>query len=151
MIAVLVSCFFFVVNNNHAPVTITSNRINIHFFSFGLIIIYFIDMDSSRKGWSNRYGSADDDNRSYPGAGSNEGWVSSENEPYRYGGARSSSNDRLTDDPFVDASDVDVEVKECEVILTGTVDSRDAKRRSETIAESVSGVMHVETGSKLVP
>jgi osmotically-inducible protein OsmY len=53
-------------------------------------------------------------------------------------------NDRLTDHPLVDASDVDVEVKDCEVTLTGTVDSREAKRRAEDIAESVSGVVNVE-------
>jgi hypothetical protein len=53
-------------------------------------------------------------------------------------------NDRLTDDPMVDASDVKVEVKECEVTLSGTVDDRGAKRRAEDIAESVSGVSHVE-------
>lgn len=58
-------------------------------------------------------------------------------------------NDRLTDDPFVDASDVDVSVKSCEVILTGTVDSRGAKRRAEDIAESVSGVMHIENRIKV--
>jgi hypothetical protein len=53
-------------------------------------------------------------------------------------------NDRLTDDPYVDASDVNVAVQKGEVILTGTVDDRQAKRRAEDIAESVSGVTHVE-------
>jgi hypothetical protein len=53
-------------------------------------------------------------------------------------------NERLTDDPLVDASEVDVAVQNGEVTLTGTVDDREAKRRAEDIAESVSGVTHVE-------
>ena len=53
-------------------------------------------------------------------------------------------NDRLSDDPFVDASDVDVSVSNGEVTLTGTVDHRSTKRRAEDIAEAVSGVKNVE-------
>ena len=53
-------------------------------------------------------------------------------------------NDRLCDDPWVNASDVAVEVHHGEVFLTGTVDGRAAKRRVEDIAESISGVQYVE-------
>lgn len=53
-------------------------------------------------------------------------------------------NDRLTDSPFIDASDIEVEVSDAEVTLTGTVDSRYAKRMAEDIAESVSGIKNVE-------
>lgn len=53
-------------------------------------------------------------------------------------------NDRLSDDPFVDASDVDVSVSNGEVTLTGTVDHRSTKRRAEDLAEAVSGVRNVE-------
>lgn len=53
-------------------------------------------------------------------------------------------NDRLSDDPFVDASDIDVTVTNGEVTLTGTVDHRSTKRRAEDLAESVSGVKNVE-------
>lgn len=53
-------------------------------------------------------------------------------------------NDRLTDDFYLDASDIDVEVNDGEVTLTGSVDSRFAKRRAEDIAEDVSGVSHME-------
>jgi osmotically-inducible protein OsmY len=53
-------------------------------------------------------------------------------------------NDRLSDDWFIDASEVDVTVSGGEVTLAGTVDDRSDKRRAEDIAESVSGVKHVE-------
>ncbi|MDQ2657664.1 MAG: BON domain-containing protein [Bacteroidota bacterium] len=53
-------------------------------------------------------------------------------------------NDRLSDDPFIDASDIDVSVSNGEVSLTGHVDHRSTKRRAEDIAESVSGVKNVE-------
>lgn len=53
-------------------------------------------------------------------------------------------NDRLSDDPFVDASEIDVTVSSGEVTLTGTVDQRTSKRRAEDIAEAVSGVKNVE-------
>lgn len=52
--------------------------------------------------------------------------------------------DRLTDDPWVDASDVDVQVQSSEVMITGMVPDRAQKRRAEDIAESVSGVTHIE-------
>jgi hypothetical protein len=53
-------------------------------------------------------------------------------------------NDRLTDDPYVDASDISVTVRDGEVTLDGTVENRYAKRRSEDIAERVGGVKHVQ-------
>ncbi|MCE3283200.1 MAG: hypothetical protein K0Q66_1937, partial [Chitinophagaceae bacterium] len=58
-------------------------------------------------------------------------------------------NDRLSDDSFVDASEVDVTVEGCEVVLTGTVDSKEEKRRAEDIAERVSGVKNVENRLKV--
>jgi osmotically-inducible protein OsmY len=53
-------------------------------------------------------------------------------------------NDRLSDDYYLDASDVEVAVTSSEVTLTGTVNNREDKRRAEDIAESVSGVTNVE-------
>jgi osmotically-inducible protein OsmY len=53
-------------------------------------------------------------------------------------------NDRLADDPFVDASEIDVTVSSGEVTLTGSVDHRSSKRRAEDLAEAVSGVKNVE-------
>ena len=38
-------------------------------------------------------------------------------------------NDRLTDDRYIDATEIQVEVKDGEVTLTGNVDSRAARRR----------------------
>lgn len=53
-------------------------------------------------------------------------------------------NDRLSDDYYLDASDVEVAVENSEVTLTGTVNNRNDKRRAEDLAESVSGVTNVE-------
>ena len=52
--------------------------------------------------------------------------------------------DRLSEDPFVDASDIDVKVEGTEVVLSGTVASKEAKRRAEDLVESISGVRNVE-------
>ena len=58
-------------------------------------------------------------------------------------------NDSLSDDPQVDASDINVTVSSCEVTLTGTVKDRWQKRRAEDIAENVSGVKNVENRIKV--
>jgi hypothetical protein len=50
---------------------------------------------------------------------------------------------RLTDDPRVDATDVEVRVENGEVTLEGTVRSREEKRRAEDAIESISGVRDV--------
>ena len=51
--------------------------------------------------------------------------------------------DRLTDDPWVDASEVEVTVRGGEVTLSGSVRDRHDKRRTEDIIESISGVREV--------
>lgn len=53
-------------------------------------------------------------------------------------------NDRLYDDPYLDASDIEVSVSNGEIILTGTVEDRAEKRRAEDLGESVSGAKNVE-------
>ena len=58
-------------------------------------------------------------------------------------------SDRLADDWQVDASEIDVGVSNAEVTLSGTVDSRDARRRAEDIAEQVSGVSHVQNNIRV--
>ena len=52
-------------------------------------------------------------------------------------------SDRLSDDPGLDASEVEVEVLDGEVTLKGSVGSRADRRRAEDIVEGVSGVRHV--------
>jgi len=53
-------------------------------------------------------------------------------------------DDGLSDDYYLDASDVEVSVSNTEVTLTGTVRNRNDKRRAEDLADSVSGVTNVE-------
>ena len=62
---------------------------------------------------------------------------------------REDVNDRLTEDWRVDASDVTVSVSQGEVTLSGTVSSRQAKRRAEDVAEDVSGVKHVQNNLRV--
>ncbi len=52
-------------------------------------------------------------------------------------------NDRLTWDPRLDATDINVSVTEGIVTLTGSVDSRHDKRIAEDIVDNVSGVWDV--------
>lgn len=53
-------------------------------------------------------------------------------------------NDRLSDDSFLDATDIDVTVNDGEVTLSGTVENRIDKRRAEDLAEDISGVKNVQ-------
>ncbi|HEX6866501.1 MAG TPA: BON domain-containing protein [Caulobacteraceae bacterium] len=57
---------------------------------------------------------------------------------------REDVSDRLTDDPWLDASSIEVEVNECEVVLKGAVNSREDKRRAEHLSEAISGVRNVQ-------
>jgi osmotically-inducible protein OsmY len=59
-------------------------------------------------------------------------------------------NDRLTDDGMLDASEIEVEVADREVTISGSVTSRMAKRRAEDIADSVSGVEHVQNNLRII-
>ena len=52
-------------------------------------------------------------------------------------------NEAFTENPFLDASDVEVRVEKNEVTLEGTVADRRSKRLAEDIAESVRGVHDV--------
>ncbi len=56
--------------------------------------------------------------------------------------------DRLTDDHNVDASEIDVEVKEGEVTLTGTVGDRRMKHYAEDCIAEVSGVRDIHNRLK---
>jgi osmotically-inducible protein OsmY len=58
-------------------------------------------------------------------------------------------NDRLTDYPYLDASEIVVGVQDREVTLQGTVNDRTDKRIAEAIAESVSGVANVQNNLRV--
>ena len=62
---------------------------------------------------------------------------------------RDDVNDRLSDDSFIDASDIEVTCEGSEIVLTGTVSTKEEKRRAEDIAERVSGVKNVENRLKV--
>lgn len=52
--------------------------------------------------------------------------------------------DLLFDNADLDASDIEVSVKDSEVILSGSVNRKYEKRLAEDLAESISGVVNVE-------
>ncbi|AFL50686.1 hyperosmotically inducible protein [Sinorhizobium fredii] len=58
-------------------------------------------------------------------------------------------NDRLTEDPWLDASDIEVSVAGGEVTLGGLVSSRQDKWRAEDCAEAVSGVSYVQNNLRV--
>ena len=58
-------------------------------------------------------------------------------------------NDKLSDHWMLDASNIEVDIKNSEVTLNGTVNNRNDKRRAEDIAESVSGVTHVQNNLRV--
>jgi len=53
--------------------------------------------------------------------------------------------DRLSENPFIDASDIEVAVRGATVTLAGAVDSAIAKRQAEEIAREVAGVREVHS------
>jgi len=62
---------------------------------------------------------------------------------------REDVNDYLTDHPHLDASEIEVKVKDGEVTLSGTVNDRADKRIAEAITESVSGVKNVDNNLRV--
>jgi osmotically-inducible protein OsmY len=59
--------------------------------------------------------------------------------------------DDLSDDEWLDASRIEVTVKDGEVTLSGSVASRDAKRLAEDLAEHAGGVKHVQNNLRIEP
>jgi osmotically-inducible protein OsmY len=57
--------------------------------------------------------------------------------------------DCLTDDSQLDASNLEVTVKDCEVTLSGNVNRREDKRRAEDLAEGISGVKDVRNNLRV--
>lgn len=72
-------------------------------------------------------------------------------EGYKRSDARVSEDihDRLTDDDDLDASTIQVQVQDGEVTLSGKVANRIDKHRAEHIAESISGVEHVQNNLRV--
>jgi hypothetical protein len=64
-------------------------------------------------------------------------------------GIRDEIADRMTDDDYLDASELTIQVKQGEVTLIGTVTTRDQKRRAEDLAESISGVREVSNNIRV--
>ena len=57
--------------------------------------------------------------------------------------------ERLTMDHDVDASEIEVDVKDGVVTLSGTINDRHAKRRAEDVCESVRGVKDVQNNVRV--
>lgn len=62
---------------------------------------------------------------------------------------REEISDALMADDDIDASEIEVEVKNGEVTLSGTVDSRETKRSAEDLVESVQGVRNVQNSLRV--
>jgi BON domain len=58
--------------------------------------------------------------------------------------------ERFTEDEHIDASEIEIQVKEGEVTLTGTLRSRNSKRWAGDLAEQVSGVKDVHNLIRVV-
>jgi len=58
-------------------------------------------------------------------------------------------HERLTEDPYVDASNIIISVSAGEVTLSGTVEHREAKHRAERTIEDVPGVNHVQNNLRI--
>jgi osmotically-inducible protein OsmY len=59
--------------------------------------------------------------------------------------------ERLTEDPRIDASDVEVQVVNAEVTLAGSVRTRDEKHFTESVVERIMGVREVNNNLKVRP
>jgi hypothetical protein len=55
----------------------------------------------------------------------------------------------LTEDDFIDATNIEVQVKDCEVTLSGTVNSREEKRRAEDLIDELPGVRDVSNNLRV--
>lgn len=62
---------------------------------------------------------------------------------------REDASDRLTEDPMVDASRIEIWIKDGELVLSGTVETRLEKRRAEYLVENVPGVNHVQNNLRV--
>jgi osmotically-inducible protein OsmY len=59
------------------------------------------------------------------------------------------AHERLTEDAWLDASNIGVSVSGGEVTLSGTVTEREAKHRAERLVEDIAGVNHVQNNLRV--
>lgn len=59
------------------------------------------------------------------------------------------AHERLTDDPWLDASAITILVDGGEVTLAGTVTDRESKHRAERLVEDLAGVTHVQNNLRV--
>ncbi|MBX3500490.1 MAG: BON domain-containing protein [Alphaproteobacteria bacterium] len=57
--------------------------------------------------------------------------------------------DRLTEEPSLDASGIEVSVRDGEVTLDGVAESRHDKRLAEDLTEGILGTMHVQNNLRI--
>jgi osmotically-inducible protein OsmY len=62
---------------------------------------------------------------------------------------REDVSDNLSDDSYIDASDIEVNVHNSEITLSGSVENRIQRRRAELAAEQVSGVSHIQNNLRV--
>jgi hypothetical protein len=96
------------------------------------------------------FGSSPEDRRSFAGPPQpNQRGVGPRNYQRSDERIREDVFEALTDDAILDASDIQVEVRNGEVTLSGSVANREDKRRADDIANDTSGVRHVENGIRV--
>ena len=59
------------------------------------------------------------------------------------------AHERLTEDPWVDATNISISVSGGEITLSGTVENREAKHRAERCVEDLAGVNHVQNNLRI--
>ncbi|WP_313138125.1 BON domain-containing protein, partial [Paracoccus jeotgali] len=96
------------------------------------------DYQRGQSGWGDDHRSSHDHNDGEHRGKGPKGYTRSDDR------LREDVSDRLMHDGQVDASDIEVSVKDGEVTLKGTVDSRQAKRRAEDCVEDCPGVQQVQ-------
>ena len=112
------------------------------------------DGDTGSSGFGQRYGQGQGGAswQGDPGQARPSGYAGRGPKGYRRSDERirEEISDRLMEHDELDASDIEVRVKDGEATLTGTVDSRRSKRLAEDLAERASGVRDVMNQIKVV-
>lgn len=110
--------------------------------------------------WREDYGSTGQQYRSHaPIYGSQSHWDSASASDFRGQGPKGYTrsdqriqedvNDCLTESASLDASGIEIAVRDGEVTLSGTVNSRACKREAEDLADRISGVKHVQNNLRI--